>query len=341
MKQTDILEGLGSKFELPVGELVEARAQLDALAPTFLDLLDRAVQDEQLSAQDSQRMFFGVHLMGEAGDTRLYRPFIRLLTEHPDAAACEFGEALVYTGPGILINVADKDPEPLLTLARQTDIEYPTGDAFRSLAVGAYAYLVATGHFDADAAKANLADLGETFEYDIDMSTAHAWITAVAALGFSDLVERARQRMRDDPAGAPIFSVEEIDELVEHGKTLPAAAVLAGQGFAPLENMIKTMAGWHGFTDEGVQERIAEATGAGFDDWEDDDWEDEVDPFLLGDDDPLAPNAGGAAGQGASVPGVIGTYRSTTTQINPHRDVGRNDPCPCGSGKKYKKCCLE
>jgi hypothetical protein len=22
------------------------------------------------------------------------------------------------------------------------------------------------------------------------------------------------------------------------------------------------------------------------------------------------------------------------------RDVGRNDPCPCGSGKKYKKCCL-
>jgi hypothetical protein len=26
--------------------------------------------------------------------------------------------------------------------------------------------------------------------------------------------------------------------------------------------------------------------------------------------------------------------------INARRDVGRNDPCPCGSGKKYKKCCL-
>ncbi len=25
---------------------------------------------------------------------------------------------------------------------------------------------------------------------------------------------------------------------------------------------------------------------------------------------------------------------------NPLRHVGRNDPCPCGSGKKYKKCCL-
>jgi hypothetical protein len=26
---------------------------------------------------------------------------------------------------------------------------------------------------------------------------------------------------------------------------------------------------------------------------------------------------------------------------NPYRDVGRNDPCPCGSGKKFKKCCLD
>lgn len=25
--------------------------------------------------------------------------------------------------------------------------------------------------------------------------------------------------------------------------------------------------------------------------------------------------------------------------INRHKKIGRNDPCPCGSGKKYKKCC--
>ena len=25
---------------------------------------------------------------------------------------------------------------------------------------------------------------------------------------------------------------------------------------------------------------------------------------------------------------------------NPNKYLGRNDPCPCGSGKKYKKCCL-
>ncbi len=26
-------------------------------------------------------------------------------------------------------------------------------------------------------------------------------------------------------------------------------------------------------------------------------------------------------------------------RANTHK-VGRNDPCPCGSGKKYKKCCF-
>ncbi len=25
--------------------------------------------------------------------------------------------------------------------------------------------------------------------------------------------------------------------------------------------------------------------------------------------------------------------------LNPFKEVGRNDPCPCGSGKKFKQCC--
>ncbi|MBL8295194.1 MAG: SEC-C domain-containing protein [Bryobacterales bacterium] len=28
----------------------------------------------------------------------------------------------------------------------------------------------------------------------------------------------------------------------------------------------------------------------------------------------------------------------TKQALNKNKDVGRNDPCPCGSGKKYKKC---
>ena len=30
-----------------------------------------------------------------------------------------------------------------------------------------------------------------------------------------------------------------------------------------------------------------------------------------------------------------------THAVPRHSKVGRNDPCPCGSGRKYKKCCLQ
>lgn len=27
--------------------------------------------------------------------------------------------------------------------------------------------------------------------------------------------------------------------------------------------------------------------------------------------------------------------------VTPRNHIGRNEPCPCSSGKKYKKCCLQ
>ena len=33
-------------------------------------------------------------------------------------------------------------------------------------------------------------------------------------------------------------------------------------------------------------------------------------------------------------------HAPTAPVVRGHRKTGRNDPCPCGSGKKYKKCCL-
>ena len=32
-------------------------------------------------------------------------------------------------------------------------------------------------------------------------------------------------------------------------------------------------------------------------------------------------------------------YKKSKIVVNNEPKVGRNDPCPCGSGKKYKKCC--
>jgi len=42
----------------------------------------------------------------------------------------------------------------------------------------------------------------------------------------------------------------------------------------------------------------------------------------------------------AAESGTTGSGRQTKKQpIRVEKTPGRNDPCPCGSGKKYKKCC--
>ncbi|MBV9690575.1 MAG: SEC-C domain-containing protein [Ktedonobacteraceae bacterium] len=35
---------------------------------------------------------------------------------------------------------------------------------------------------------------------------------------------------------------------------------------------------------------------------------------------------------------AVATTAAPTTSTSAIQKVGRNDPCPCGSGKKYKKC---
>jgi len=43
--------------------------------------------------------------------------------------------------------------------------------------------------------------------------------------------------------------------------------------------------------------------------------------------------------QGRAPANVMQMIRQREQAAEPHSRPGRNDPCPCGSGKKYKKCC--
>ena len=43
----------------------------------------------------------------------------------------------------------------------------------------------------------------------------------------------------------------------------------------------------------------------------------------------------------ASLPSEIETTRAAGFTVRAQKQAGRNDPCPCGSGLKYKKCCAD
>jgi preprotein translocase subunit SecA len=53
-------------------------------------------------------------------------------------------------------------------------------------------------------------------------------------------------------------------------------------------------------------------------------------------------DGGGSGGSGrvgtSFAPQAGGTATATAAAVNQHKDLGRNDPCWCGSGKKFKRC---
>ena len=42
--------------------------------------------------------------------------------------------------------------------------------------------------------------------------------------------------------------------------------------------------------------------------------------------------------EGTKMPEGANTKRASNAPVRVEKQVGRNDPCPCGSGKKYKQC---
>jgi len=86
----------------------------------------------------------------------------------------------------------------------------------------------------------------------------------------------------------------------------------------PIEDIHEDMREWSMFLESDENDEDAY--------WDDDDWvEDDLNEDYLDEDedfDEFEP-------------------RQVQSKTEKYPGTGRNDPCPCGSGKKYKKCCLE
>ena len=74
--------------------------------------------------------------------------------------------------------------------------------------------------------------------------------------------------------------------------------------------------------------------------WADDDLEDEELDSLVNEDFDEFASLMGEGGLLANMLYDENTILENSVPVSSLPTAGRNDPCPCGSGKKYKKCCL-
>jgi len=66
-----------------------------------------------------------------------------------------------------------------------------------------------------------------------------------------------------------------------------------------------------------------------------------VDLFACGDIEDVEMELGLRSARSTPPPSLGQLWGLTTPGARKQKRIGRNDPCPCGSGKKYKKCCLQ
>jgi uncharacterized protein len=290
--------------EVPREALQWALDNWEAAAPRLIAKLRAYAGRAQASEAELEVLFFIIYLCGEKCDSRAYAPVCDLIV-NDETIDIWFNESATGDLGRILINLCDGDIEPL-----QRAIEAPEADEFaRAAALQALAYLVrAKGVLGDDEMRAYLSRLSGEMQPRGESAVWHAWAFAIAQLGYEPLrgeVARVFAKRWIDPLDG---SLDDFYFDLQLARRDPdGMAAFAAAGVEPLGSAIDSFERWA--AEDGEE------------------WEPIVDELEAGDE-PDAPVL-------EDLP--IG---DGTPYLNPLRDVGRNDPCPCGSGKKYKKCCL-
>ena len=129
------------------------------------------------------------------------------------------------------------------------------------------------------------------------------WVLAIALLSLEALSGVVRQAFGRGLIEPMVMDYEDFRR--DLGRTLADPERMAGfehDQIGPLEDAIGELSGWYAFSDAAQQ-----------------------------DEERWAASRGDARLPFGDTPQPF---------VDPFKGVGRNDPCPCGSGKKFKKCCL-
>jgi len=259
----DALKSLRENWGAARGPLIEAFA-------AYASGADR-------SPENAERNFFGLHLLAEKRESRVFAPLVALAKED-EAFYDLLGDATTETLPGILVSLYGGDFDALKSL-----IEAPDAEVWaRVAAFDCLIHLAAIGEIARDNARDLLRHWFETLRPKSGDPVWYGWQRAVALLGLVELEPLAARAFRQGLVPRDFFTFEDFQDDLRAARAAPdRLAFLAERGVKPIDDAIEALAIFDSEGDEAPE-----------------------------------------------------------PERNPFRNVGRNDPCPCGSGKKYKKCCL-
>ena len=309
MNVDEAMRRFAVRGEFPREALQWALDNWDAASPRLIAKLRAYAGGASQADANLDVLFFVIHLCGEKCDSRAYVPLCDLIASD-ETIDVWLGETTTGTLAGILINLCDGDVEPL-----KRAIEAPEADEFARAAAMRGARLPGARQgrprrrgnagLPLASGERNAAPRGESASGRPGRSPSLNSATSRCAAR-----SRASSRKDGSTLSRPrstnstwIYSWRETTR-----SAWPRFRRRASSRSDPRSSCWKI--GPTGTTTK---------------------WEDEDDVDLAEDD--LDIDADAPLAEDLPV-------QDGTPYLNPFRDVGRNDPCPCGSGKKYKKCCL-
>ena len=285
-----------------------ARAQREAIIPELIAAMDRVTANPKNSTANFEETLheFAIYLLAEFREPRALDCFWRFFSMPEELALDLSGDMVTEEGAAVLASVCGGNPAPLLKLVRNESVnEYVRIAALDGLMVQA-----AWGERPREAVIEDLRGLFVSLPRPGNPYVWAALVSLVCDFRVLQLVPQSRQAFAENLVALDFLGLDDFEKDLSR-KDEEQIEIFCERN-APID-VISVCQGWACFGDEEDEARDFEP------------WDDKVENRISMPD--LASDQ-----FARDIPSGEAPY------VAPPK-VGRNDPCPCGSGKKFKKCC--
>ena len=320
-----MLELKSETESLPFGAIRTIQQHPPLFIPRLIDAIENAVNlHEEGRCPEGESHFFALFLLTEFRAMEAWPSIRRVLLLPDEGSYLLFGETGFECLGRILALYSARDIENLDELLSHSEL-----DPFVQIAVTeSYFYLVRDGYMSRDEAVGRLQRMFRAAITDADGQTATERVIELAKYAPHEALEEIRSAYRDDLIDPTQISLSDVEQCIGEGE-------------------------------DGFQEKLSELWPTGILDTVDEltNWAKDREEFERAferDEEENDPAYQSKFRQVMTMlqrafegfePIDLQTLDTgepefeVGTIIKSERRVGRNELCPCGSGKKYKKCC--
>lgn len=321
LQQALLAIGDAQDNELPITGLEVVKANWSEFYPELERLIDQFIADDASLTEDQQTtLFFGTLLLAELKYSPALEKCLQLFARSDTFLSpleAVFGDALTELTPTLFYNVVDGNTQALCNyIVDGHQAMYCKASAieavFAQYEAGIIDEFVLSAHvtrwlavFSALPSSTNsflLSALADScIEYELD-----SFKSQFISLCDKDLFDEDR------------FKQDEVKAWTRAGTPKLIESGMIQSEF----NVVATLSAWAEDDSEDENEEVDSLVN------------EEIEEFEGFDS---------LMGEGGLLANILydeNTILENSVPVSSLPTVGRNDPCPCGSGKKYKKCCL-